>query len=164
MGEFFGNAETWAGIGTLIFLGLLIWKKVPAMAAKALDARAALIAKELEDARRLREEAESLLQSYQQKQAEAEREAAKILSEARAEAERYAQEARTAINAQIERRGKMAQEKIAQAEAQALAEVRALAADAAVAAAGKLIAERLGAERSSELVKSAIKEIPAKLN
>src|SRR3954468_21616509 len=158
VGEFFSSPETWTGIGTLIFIGILIWKKVPAMMTKALDARAVVIAKELDDARRLREEAQTLLASYQQKQAEAESVAAKIVSEARAEAERYAQEARIAINLQIERRGKMAQEKIAQAEAQALAEVRALAADAAIAAAEKLIAERLGAKRSGELVKTAITE------
>ena len=164
MAEYFSNAETWAGIGTLIFLGILLWKKVPAMVAKQLDARSALIAKELEDARRLREEAETLLRDYQNKQAQAEKEAAAIVTEARAEAERYAQEARTAINAQIERRGKMAQDKIAQAEAQALADVRALAADAAVAAAEKLIAARLNEQRSQTLVREAIKEIPGKLN
>ena len=164
MGEFFGNAETWVGIGTLIFFAILIWKKVPAMIGKALDARAAQISKELDDARVLREEAEALLRQYQHKQAEAEKEASAILTEARAEAERYAIEARAQINAQIERRGKMAQEKIAQAEAQAIAEVRALAADAAVSAAEKLISERLSDNRAQELVKSALKEIPGKLN
>ena len=164
MAEYLSTAETWAGIGTLIFLGILLWKKVPAMVAKQLDARSALIAKELEDARRLREEAETLLRDYQNKQAQAEKEAAAIVTEARAEAERYAQEARTAINAQIERRGKMAQDKVAQAEAQALADVRALAADAAVAAAEKLIAGHLNEQRAQALVRDAIKEIPGKLN
>ena len=164
MGEYLSNAETWAGIGTLIFLGILLWKKVPAMVAKQLDARSALIAKELEDARRLREESETLLRDYQNKQAQAEKEAAAIVTEARAEAERYAQESRAAINAQIERRGKMAQDKIAQAEAQALADVRALAADAAVAAAEKLIAGHLNEQRAQTLVREAIKEIPGKLN
>jgi F-type H+-transporting ATPase subunit b len=164
MGEFFSNPETWVGIGTLVFFALLIWKKVPALIGKALDARAAGIAKELEDARLLREEAEALLRQYQQKQSEAEKEAAAIVTEAHAEAQRYAVEARQQIDAQIERRAKMAQEKIAQAEAQALAEVRALAADAAVAAAEKLIAERLTDQRSADLVRQALKEIPAKLN
>ena len=164
MQEFLANAETWVGVGTVIFFALLIWKKVPAMATKALDARAATIAQELADARRLRDEAESLLAQYQQKQAEAEREASAIVTEARAEAERFAQEARTAITAQIERRGKMAQDKIAQAEAQALAEVRALAADAAIAVAEKIITERLSEPRAQALVRDAIKEIPSKLN
>jgi F-type H+-transporting ATPase subunit b len=164
MQEFLTNAETWVGVGTLIFFAILIWKKVPGLIGKALDARAAAIAQELADARRLRDEAEALLAQYQQKQAEAEREAAAIVSEARAEAERYAQEARTQITQQIERRGKMAQEKIAQAEAQALAEVRALAADAAVAAAEKIIAEKLNEQRAHALVRDAIKGIPSKLN
>ena len=164
MQEYLSNPETWAGIGTLIFLGILLWKKVPSLVTRQLDARAAAIAKELEDARRLREEAEALLRDYQQKQGQAEREAAAIVTEARAEAERYAQEARTAINAQIERRAKMAQDKIAQAEAQALADVRALAADAAVAAAEKLIAQRLDEQRSKTLVRDAIQQLPGKLN
>jgi F-type H+-transporting ATPase subunit b len=164
MNEFLMNAETWVGVGTLIFFAILIWKKVPALVARALDARAATIAKELEDARLLREEAEALLRQYQQKQGEAEKEAALIVAEAKAEAQRYALEAKQQITQQIERRGKMAQEKIAQAEAQALAEVRALAADAAIAAAEKLIAERLSEQRSQDLVKSALKEIPGKLN
>jgi F-type H+-transporting ATPase subunit b len=164
MAEFLANAETWVGVGTLVFFAILLWKKVPALIARALDARAAGIAKELADARALREEAEALLRQYQQKQADAEKEAAAIVTEARAEAERYGIEARQAINVQIERRAKMAQEKIAQAEAQALAEVRALAADAAVAAAERLIAERLTEPRAQELVRQALKEIPGKLN
>jgi F-type H+-transporting ATPase subunit b len=164
MGEFLSNPETWVGLGTLVFFAILIWKKVPGLIGKALDARAATIAKELDDARVLREEAEALLRQYQQKQLDAEKEASAIVAEARAEAERYAAESRQAINVQIERRAKMAQEKIAQAEAQAIAEVRALAADAAVAAAEKLIAERLTQPRAQELVREALKEIPGKLN
>ena len=164
MGEFFANPHTWVGIGIVVFLGILIWKKVPQTVFGMLDARAATIKKELDDARQLREEASVLLGQYRRKQADAEKEAAAIIEEARAEAQRYAKEAREALDAQIERRAKVAQEKIAQAEAQALAEVRALAADAAVKAAEKLIAERMTDARSSDLIKGAIKEIPAKLN
>ena len=123
------DPEFWVGVGTLIFLGILLWQKVPALVTSALDARAAAIAKELEEAQRLRSEAEALLAGIQEEAAEAEGEAATILAEAKAEAERFATEARTAIAAQIERRGKQAEEKIAQAEAQAVAEMRALAAD-----------------------------------
>lgn len=162
--EILSEGEFWVAVGTALFIAILLWKKVPALAAKALDARAAVIAKELEDARALRDEAQALLDQYLSKRASAESEASAILTEARAEAERYTAEARVALDAQIERRAKQAQDKIAQAEAQAMAEVRALAADAAVRAAEKLIAERLSDARASELVKAALKEIPGKLN
>ncbi len=162
--ELVQDPEFWVGIGTLLFLGILLWQKVPALVAKALDARAGAIAKELEDARRLREEAEALLAEYKKKYAAAEQEASIIVSEAKAEAQRYAAEAQTAIRTQIERRAKQAEDKITQAEAQAVAEVRALAADAAVAAAEKLIAARLDDKRSADLLKRAIEEIPSKLN
>jgi len=94
----------------------------------------------------------------------AEEEAGAIVAEAKAEAERYAVEARASIKTQIERRGRQAEEKIAQAEAQAIAEVRALAADAAVAAAEKLITARLDDNRSADLIKRSLGEIPSKLN
>ena len=164
MDELLKDPEFWVGIGTLIFIGILLWKKVPAMLASSLDARAAAIAKELDDARRLREEAEALLAQYEKKRADADKEAAAIVTEAKAEAERYALEARAQIKAQVERRAKQAEEKIAQAEAQAVAEVRALAADAAVAAAEKLIASRLDDRRAADLIKRSLEEIPSKLN
>lgn len=162
--ELLNDPEFWVGIGTLIFLGVLLWQKVPALVTSALDARAAAIAKELEEAQRLRTEAEALLAEYKKKRAEAEGEAATILAEAKAEAERFAKEARTAIAAQIERRGKQAEEKIAQAEAQAVSEMRALAADRAIAAAETLLAARLDDKRAADLVKRSLEEIPSKLN
>ena len=162
--ELLRDPEFWVGIGTLIFLAIIVWKRVPALIASSLDARAAAIAKELEDARRLRTEAEALLAEYQAKRASADREASSIIAEAKAEAERFGAEARAAITAQITRRGKQAEEKIAQAEAQAVADVRAIAADAAITAAEKLIAARLDDTRAAELVKRALGEIPSKLN
>jgi F-type H+-transporting ATPase subunit b len=162
--ELFRDPEFWVGIGTLVFIALLIWKRVPALVASSLDARAAAIAKELEDARRLRSEAEALLAEYQKKRAAAEEEASSIVAEAKAEAMRFAAESREAIKVQIARRGRQAEEKIAQAEAQAVSELRALAADAAIAAAEKLIAARLDDKQSADLVKRSLGEIPAKLN
>jgi F-type H+-transporting ATPase subunit b len=162
--DLFGNPEFWVGVGIMIFLGLLLWQKVPGLIAKSLDERAAGIAKELAEATRLREEAEVLLAQYKDKRAKADEEAAAIVTEAKAEAERFAKEARAGIAAQIERRAKQAEEKIAQAEAQAVAEVRALAADAAAAAAEKLIAARLDDKRTADLIKRSIEEIPSKLN
>jgi F-type H+-transporting ATPase subunit b len=162
--EFLGAPDFWVGIGTLIFLGILLWKKVPALITAALDARAAAIAKELEEAKRLRSEAEELLLEYKKKRLAAESEAAAILAEAKAEAERYATESRAAIAAQIERRGRQAEEKITQAEAQAVAEMRALAADRAIAAAERLLAARLDDKLAADLLKRSLEEIPSKLN
>lgn len=164
MAEFFANPHTWVGIGICAFFAILIWKKVPQSVLGMLDSRAAAISKELDDARQLRDEAAALLDQYKKKQAEAELEASAILEEARGEAERYASEARAALAVQIERRAKVAEDRIAQAEAQAVAEMRALAAEAAVKAAETLIAERMTEARSSELIKSALEEIPSKLN
>ena len=164
MWELLGDPEFWVGVGFVIVAGVFLYKRIPAMAAKSLDARAAAIAKELDEAKRLREEAEALLAQYREKALHADREAEAILTEARAEAERFAADARAALTQQVERRAKAAQEKIAQAEAQAIAEVRALAADAAVAAAEKLIAARLTEERAKALIQSAVREIPGKLN
>jgi F-type H+-transporting ATPase subunit b len=162
--ELLSDPEFWVGVGTLMFLGVLLWQRVPALVTSALDARAATIAKELEEARRLRTEAEALLAEYKKKRAEAEGEAATILAEAKAEAQRFAIESRAAIAAQIERRGKQAEEKIAQAEAQAVSEMRALAADRAIAAAETLLAARLDDKRAADLVKRSLEEIPSKLN
>lgn len=162
--EILEDAEFWVGVGILIFFGILLWQKVPALIASALDARAAAIAKELDEAQRLRTEAESLLAEYKKKRADAEGEAAAILAEAKAEAERFAGESRAAIAAQIERRTKQAEEKIAQAEAQAVSEMRALAADRAIAAAEQLLAARLDDKRAADLVKRSLEEIPSKLN
>ena len=162
--ELLGDPEFWVGVGTLIFIAILLWKKVPALITSALDARAAAIARELEEAQRLRTEAEALLAEYKKKRADAEREAAAILAEATAEAQRFATESQAAIAAQIDRRSRQAEEKIAQAEAQAIAEMRALAADKAIAAAEALLASRLDDKRAADLVKRSLEEIPSKLN
>lgn len=162
--EWIREPEVWVGIGFVLVIAFFIWKRIPGMVGKQLDARAATIAKELDEAKRLHEEAAALLAQYKQKAAAADREAEAILVEARAEAERFSTDSRAALAQQIERRGKAAQEKIAQAEAQAIAEVRALAADAAVAAAEKLIASRLTDDRAKALIAESVREIPGKLN
>ena len=162
--DFLKDTETWIAVGFLIVIGVMIYKRVPNMVGTQLDKRAEMIKAELEAATRLRTEAEALLAQYKRKAAEAETEAATILTEARAEAERFSVEARAGLTAQIERRAQQAQDKIAQAETQAMAEIRALAADAATAAAEKLIAARLDAKRAGALIAESIKELPAKLN
>src|SRR5438270_4277819 len=157
------DPEFWVAIGTAIFLGILVWKRVPQMTANSLDSRAAAIAREIEEAGRLRSEAEALLAQYKQKQAAAETEAQAILAEAKAEAQRFTAEARAASAAQIARRAKQAEEKIAQAEAHALADIRAAAADAAIAAAETLIKARLDDNKASDLIKQALADVPGRL-
>ena len=158
------NPEFWVAIGFLLIVAIFLRIRVPKMIAKMLDDRAAGIAHELGEARRLREEAAALLAGYRQKAARAENEAAAILTEAKAEAERYAKETRAQLRQQIDRRAQMAKEKIEQAEAAALEEIRALAADKAAAAAEKLISSRLDEGRSDALVQESIKDLPDKIN
>jgi F-type H+-transporting ATPase subunit b len=157
------DPEFWVAVGTAIFLAILVWKRVPQMTANSLDSRASAIAREIDEAHRLRSEAEALLAQYRQKQAAAETEAQAILEEARAEAERFGTETRAAAAAQIARRVKQAQDKIAQAEANAIADIRAAAADAAIAAARKLIASRLDENAAADLVKRSLAGIPDQL-
>jgi F-type H+-transporting ATPase subunit b len=162
--EFFTDSEFWIAVGFVIVIGIFLYKRLPAFVGAALDARATAIAKELDDAKRLREEAEALLAQYKEKAKSVEQEAEAILNEARENAERFSDEARTALKAQIERRAQVAQDKIAQAEAQAMSEIRTLAADAAVAAAEKLIAARIDEKRAGDLIAASLKELPGKLN
>jgi F-type H+-transporting ATPase subunit b len=162
--ELLQEPEFWVAIGFVIVVGILLYVGVPKMIATMLDARAAAIKGELDEARRLREEAESLLASYRQKAAGAEREAASIVTEARAEAERFAADARAQLAQQIARRAQVAQEKIAQAEATAMAEIRHVAADAAAAAAEKLIAARMTEDKAATLIADSIKTLPGRLN
>jgi F-type H+-transporting ATPase subunit b len=162
--EFLQEAETWVGLGFVIIIGILLYRRVPAFAGAALDRRAAAISKELDEAKRLRDEAEAVLAEYKRKAQNAEKEAESILTEAKAEAQRFAADARANLTLQIERRAKQAQEKIAQAEAHAMAEIRALAADAAASAAEKLIIARLDEQRAGNLVSESLKDLATKLN
>lgn len=157
-------ASFWAFSALVIFLGLMIWLKVPGKIAGALDARSAEIEKSLDEARRLREEAQALLTEYKTKTAGAEAEAAKIVSEAKAEAERLTVETTRSLEEMIARRTKAAESKIAQAEAQAIAEVRAKAADVAVAAATSILAAKTKGQAADDLVMAGIAEVRAKLN
>lgn len=156
--------EFWVAVAFLVFVAIVFYYRVPKRVVARLDARAAAIAKEIEDAKHLREEAQALLASYQRKQRDAEKEIADIVSEARAEAERLANETRRALEAQLARRTKLAEERIARAERDALSDVRTLAAEAAVAAARRLIEERLDDKKARAMLDSAIREIRDKLH
>ena len=160
----FHDPEFWVAVGFAIVLAIFLRLKVPAMLAKLLDARAAAIGKELDEAKRLREEAAAVLASYVQKAAQAENEVIAIIADAKAETERFAKETRAQLRVQIDRRAQMAKEKIEQAEAAALTEIRTIAADTATAAAEKLIAAHLDEKRSAALVEASLKELPDNLN
>ena len=158
------EAEFWVAVAFVIFVGVLIYVGAHKMIIDVLDQRALRIKAELDEARRLREEAEALLTQYRRRQAEAEQEAAAIIAEARAEAERVAAEARGKMEELVARKTKLAESKIGQAEAQALTEVRAAAADAAVAAAEKILAQTAKGKVADELVTKGIAEVKARLN
>lgn len=156
------ESEVWVAAGFILLLGfLLFYVRVPRMVAKMLDDRAGVIAKELDEAKRLREEAAAVLASYVAKASQAETEAARIVADAKDEAERFAKETRVQLRQQIERRAQIARDKIEQAETAALDEIRALAADKAAAAAEKLITDHLDAGRSDALVEQSIKDFSA---
>ena len=164
MFEILAEPETWVAVAFVIFVGILIKLGVPNLLFKVLDDRSARIKAELDEALKLRKEAEAVLADYRRKQSEAEQVAVSIIENARVEAERLAMEAKTKVEDFIARRTKMAESKIAQAEAQALADVRAAAADAAVAAAEKILMDTTHGPAAEALVAQGIRDLKAKLN
>jgi F-type H+-transporting ATPase subunit b len=158
------DAEFWVAVAFVVFLGGLVYLGVHEMMVKYIDQRRDRIKAELDEALRLKEEAQALLAQYQRKQREAEQEAAAIIAGAMAEAERLMAEAKTKMEEFIARRGKMAETKIAQAEAQALADVRAAAAEAAVSAAEKILSQIVKGEIADRLVVKGIDDVKTKLN
>jgi F-type H+-transporting ATPase subunit b len=160
----FAEAEFWVVVAFVIFVGVLIKVGAHRMIIDALDSRAARIKGELEEARRVRDEAEALLAEYKHKRGEADREAEAIVTAAREEAERLAAEAKTKVEEFVARRTKMAETKIAQAEAQAVADVRSAAADAAVAAAERILSETAKGKVGDDLIAQGIRDLKAKLN
>jgi F-type H+-transporting ATPase subunit b len=158
------EAEFWVAVAFVIFIGVLVRVGAPRLIISALDDRAARIKAELDEATRLREEAQALLADYQRKRKEADREADAIIVAAHGEAERLAADAKTKVEEFVARRTKMAETKIAQAEAQALADVRAAAADAAVAAAEKILSETAKGKVGDDLIARGIQDLKTKLN
>jgi F-type H+-transporting ATPase subunit b len=159
-----GEAEFWVAVAFVAFVLILLYFKVPAMLAKALDDRAAGIRKELDEARRLREEAQALLADYQKKHRNAGQEAEAIVEQARREAEAFANEMRRSLAESVERRRKQAEEKIARAETQAVEDVRAAAVDMAIAAAEKILREKATGASGSALIDESIKTLKTRLN
>jgi F-type H+-transporting ATPase subunit b len=158
------EAETWVALAFVVFVAGLGYIGVHKLLAKSLDDRADRIKSELDEARKLRDEAAQLLADYQRKRQEAEGEAQEIVAGAKAEAERMAVEAKAKIEEFVARRTKMAETKIAQAEAQAAADVRSAAAEAAVAAAERILTAETKGKLAGELIAKGIEDVRKKLN
>lgn len=155
------DATGWVALAMLAVIAIMLWKKVPAVIGAALDKKIAGIRAQLAEAASLRAEAEALKAEYQAKAAAATKEAEAILAHAKDEADQIVAKAKTDAKSLIERRGRMAEDKIAAAERAAIAEVRAKAADAAAAAAAALIARGHDASADKALVDKAISGIGA---
>ncbi len=162
--EFIKEAEFWVAVAFVMFLGIMYYVGVHNTVIASLDKRSSRIQSELDEAAKLKAEAESLLVEYKRKTANAEQEAAAIIEAAKADAERLAAEAHAKLEDFIVRRTKMAETKIAQAEQQALAEVRNVAAEAAVGAAEKVLAQAAKGSVAGQLIARGIEDVKQKLN
>lgn len=158
------NTDFIVSIAFLLFIGVLVYFKVPSMLAGMLDKRADTIRDELDEARKLREEAQTVLATYERKAREVQGQADQIVEHAKAEAKAAAEQAKKDIEASIERRLQAATDKIASAEAGALKEVRDRATEIAIAAASEVIAKQMGAAERDRLVDEAIATVDAKLH
>jgi F-type H+-transporting ATPase subunit b len=153
----------WVAIAFFVFAGLMIWKaRQPVL--KGLDARAERIKAELDEAQRLREEAQKMLAEYKRKQRDVAKEAEDLLANARHEADLLRRQAAADLEQTLARREKAALEKIAQAETQAVLDVRAKAVDIAIAATAKLLSENVDATRDQALLDDAIKNLGSRLH
>ena len=158
------DATFWVGAAFVLFVGILVYLKVPGMLTGALDERAKKISNDLDQARELREEAQVLLATYQRKQRDALKEAEEIIAHAKEEAMREAEQAEKKLEEAIARRQQAALNKIALAEAQAENEVRDTAIEIAIAAATAVVAQQVRGDRADALVDTAIQELRRHLN
>src|SRR5262252_4045350 len=158
------DPETWVAIAFVILMGVFAWLGVHRTMFTALDHRSERIKAELDDARRLKDEAANVLAEYKARRASAEREAEDIVTNARAEAERIAANAKAKMEDFVARRTRTAESKIALAEAQALADVRAAAAEAAVTAASTILSQSVKGQVADDLLAKGIAEVRQKLN
>lgn len=153
----------WALVGLILFLALVMYLGAPAMMTKALDKRAAQIRNEIDEARQLKEEAKQQLAEYQRRRREAEAEAHDILAMAQREADAIVNEARVKSEEYVARRTQVAEQKIAQAEAEAVSEVRARAVNIAIDAATQLMVER-NVAADPRVIDQSIAEVRRRLN
>lgn len=165
-GPFFSlqNTDFVVLIGFILFIAVLLYFKVPTLLGGMLDKRAAGIKSELDEARALREEAQTMLASYERKQKEVQEQADRIVAHAKEEAAEAAAKAKEDLKLSIARRLKAAEEQIASAEASAVKEVRDGAVTIAIAAAKQVIAEQLSAKDANKLIDDSISDVAAKLH
>lgn len=165
-GPFFSlrNSDFVVLIAFLVFVGVLVYFKVPGLIGGLLDKRAAAIRADLDEARKLREEAQELRASFERKKAEVAEQAERIVAKARSDAELAAKQARAELETSIARRLRAAEDQIAAAESAAVREVRDRAIVVAVAAAGDLIAKKMGAEEAGKLIEDSIATVDARLH
>ncbi len=154
----------WALVGLIIFIVIVAAVGAPKKILALLDKRTDRIRDDLDEARKAREEAQALLAEYQRKRRDAERDADAIVEEARREAKRLTEEANEKLREMVERRTKSAENKIAQAEAQALGEVRTRATNLAIAAAADLLAKKLDSDAGSKMIDRSIETVQQRLN
>ena len=151
-------------IAFLVFLAVLVFFKVPGMIGAMLDKRAETIRAELDEARKLREEAQELRASFERKKAEVKDQAERIVAKAKADAELAASQAKKDLEATIARRLSAAEDQIAAAEASAVKEVRDRAIAVSVAAAAELIAKNLSAEDAGKMIEDSIATVEQRLH
>ncbi|HEY9037526.1 MAG TPA: F0F1 ATP synthase subunit B [Roseovarius sp.] len=151
-------------IAFVLFVGFLIYMKVPGKIGEMLDKRAEGIKSELDEARALREEAQALLASYERKQKDVQSQADRIVAQAKSEATAVAEQAREDLKKSIARRLQAAEDRIASAEADAIREVRDRAVSIAIAAARDVIAKQMTATEANKLIDSGIEKVAAKLH
>lgn len=165
-GPFFslGNSDFVVLIAFILFIGVLMYFKVPGMLGKMLDDRSEAIRRELDEARALREEAQTVLADFERKQKEVEEQAAHIVSQAKADAEAAAVEARAELERSIARRLQSAEDQIASAEAGAVKQVRDRAVEVAIASARDVIASGMGKSDAADLIEQSIQTVDAKLH
>lgn len=158
------EAEFWVGIGLLIFLAIVVFvAKAPKAVAGMLDAKRDKIQADLNEAARIRAEAEAMLAEIRARREEAERQATEMLAAAKADAKRLGVEAKVKLEEQVKRRADLAERKIATAEAQAAAEVKAAAAELAAQTAEQVLAARIAGAKSDPLVDTAIGQLAGRL-
>ena len=160
---FYLDSKFWVLVPVVLFIAFVIYKGALKSVSSSLDARSNAIRDELDEARRLREEAQALLASYHRKQKEAEAQAEEIVKQARSDAENMAAQARKDLTERLERRAAQAEAKIANAEAQAMGEVKAKAADMALNTAETLLRTKLTAADKSKLIQDGIKQMGSTL-
>ncbi len=162
--HWYQDSGVWVALAIITFFLLLIWKKIPAMIGRMLDSKVSEIAAQLDNAQSLREEASALLAKYQRDQRDAEKMAADMITRAEAEVKILTTEAKARISEITARRIKLAEQKISQAEANALKEIRQLVVQVATTAARELIADNMKLKDQNALIKSSIDQLDRQLH